>query len=172
MTIKLSLVPKGLAVLSSSSPCLIVLKSNGSAHFCTDYRKVNTITKPDYFPFPRMEDCVNRVVSATFITKLNLLKVYWLLALTPSAAEISVFATPDNLLQYTVMAFRLRNAPVTLQHLMNKVLAGILHCGKYLGNIVIYSSEWDEHVKSLCAAFNCLQAASLTLNLAKYELIK
>ncbi len=26
--------------------------------FCTDFRKVNAVTKPDSFPLPRMEDCV------------------------------------------------------------------------------------------------------------------
>ncbi|KAI2644852.1 Retrovirus-related Pol polyprotein from transposon 17.6 [Labeo rohita] len=118
---------------------------------------------------PRMEDCVDRVGSATFVTKLDLLKGYWQVPLTPRAAEISAFVTPDDLLQYTVMAFGLRTAPATFQRLMNKVLAGISHCDAYLDDIVIYSSEWDEHVKLLCAVFDRLCAASLTLNLAKCE---
>lgn len=68
------LLENGLAVPSSSawsSSCLIVPKSDGSARFCTDYRKVNAIMKPDSFPLPYMEDCVDRVGSATFVTKLN-----------------------------------------------------------------------------------------------------
>lgn len=28
-------------------PCLLVDKSDKSPHFCTDYRKVNGVTKPD-----------------------------------------------------------------------------------------------------------------------------
>ncbi len=60
-----------------------------------------------------MEDCVDRVGSATFVSKLDLLKGYWQVPLTPRAAKISAFVTPDNLLQYNVMAFGLRNAPAT-----------------------------------------------------------
>ncbi len=104
------LLENGLAVPSScawSSPCIIVPKSDGTARFCTDYRKVNAITKPDSFPLPHMEDCVDRVGSATFVSKLDLLKGYWQVPLTPHAAEISAFVTPDNLLHYTVMAFGL-----------------------------------------------------------------
>ncbi len=88
--------------------------------------------------------------------------------LTPRAAKISAFVTPDNLLQYTVMAFGLRNAPATFQRLMNRVLSGIPNCDAYLDNIVVYTSDWNEHLKMLCMVFDHLQAFSLTLNLAKW----
>ncbi len=67
------LLENGLAVPSSSacssSPCIIVPKSDGTARFCTDYRKVNAITKPDSFPLPRMKDCVDRVGVSYFCFK-------------------------------------------------------------------------------------------------------
>ncbi len=89
--------------------------------------------------------------------------------LTPRAAEISAFVTPDDLLQYTVMAFRLRNAPATFQRLMNRELSGIPNCDAYLDDIVVYTSDWNEHLKMLRMLFDRLQAFSLTLNLAKCE---
>lgn len=58
------LLEHNLAAPSSSawcSPCLIVPKSDGSSRFCTDYRKVNLVTKADSFPMPCMEDCVDCV---------------------------------------------------------------------------------------------------------------
>ncbi len=70
-----------------SSPCLLVPKSDLSVRFCTDYRKVNAVTKPDSFPLPRMEDCIDRVGPAKFVTKLDLLKGYWQVPLTPRASE-------------------------------------------------------------------------------------
>ncbi|XP_073715771.1 uncharacterized protein [Misgurnus anguillicaudatus] len=50
-----------------SSPCLLVPKADSSVRFCTDYRKVNAVTKPDSFPLPRMEDCIDRVGPAKFV---------------------------------------------------------------------------------------------------------
>ena len=41
-----------------SLPCLLVGKANCGDCYCTDFQKVNGVTKP---PLPRMEDCVDRV---------------------------------------------------------------------------------------------------------------
>ncbi len=120
------LLEHGLAKPSCSpwsSPCLLVPKSDGTARFCTDYRKVNAVTIPDCFPLPRMEDCVDNLGSARYVSKLDLLKGYWQVPLTSSASDISAFVTPDSFLQYSVMAFGMRNAPATFQRLIN--IAGL-----------------------------------------------
>ncbi|XDV32819.1 hypothetical protein PO909_003528 [Leuciscus waleckii] len=137
--------------------------------FCTDYRKVNSVTVPDCFPLPRMEDSVDNLGSARYVSKLDLLKGYWQVPLTARASDISAFVTPDNFLQYSVMAFGMRNAPATFQRLINIVLAGVPKCNAYLDDLVIYSVDWSEHVSSLRTVFEHLEKASLTLNLAKCE---
>lgn len=126
-----------------SSPCVLSVRSDSSDRFCTDYRKVNSVTKPDCFPLPRIDDCIDHVGGAAFVSKLDLLKGYWQVPLTERAKEISAFVTPDAFLQYTVMPFRVRNAPATFQRLFNTVLAGIHGCEAYLDDIVIYSTTWD-----------------------------
>lgn len=70
-------------------------------------------------------------------------------------------------MQYCVMAFGMRNAPATFQRLINLVLAGVSNCNAYLDDLVIYSTDWAEHVSTLREVFTRLENASLTLNLAK-----
>ncbi len=70
-------------------PCILVGKANGSMRFCTDFRKVNSVTKPDYFPIPRVEDCVDLVGSGKFVSKFDLLKAYWQVPLSKRAHDIS-----------------------------------------------------------------------------------
>lgn len=159
------LVREGLAELSSSpwsSPCLLVPKSDGNYRFCTDYRKINAVTVPNCFPMPRMEDCIDNLGSAQFVSKLDLLKGYCQVPLTPRASEISAFVTPDSFMQYRVMAFGLRNAPATFQRLVNTVLAGVSNCSAYLDDLVVYSTSWSEHLSLLGTVFQRLEAASLT----------
>ncbi len=117
---------------------MLVPKPDGSWGFCTDFRKVNAVTKPDSFPLPRIEDCVDRVGSASFVTKLDLLNGYWQVPLTPCASEVSAFVNPNSFLQYTSMAFGMRNAPAKFQRLMVKVLSGVSNCEVYLDDIVIF----------------------------------
>ncbi|KAL0152873.1 hypothetical protein M9458_051806 [Cirrhinus mrigala] len=130
---------------------------------------MNKITKADSFPLPRVKDCVDRVGSANFVSKLDLLKGYWQVPLTPRASEISVFVTPDHFMQYKVLVFGIRNAAATFQRLMQRVLVGVTNCEVYIDDGVVYSSSWEEHVKALEDVFSKLAAASLTLNAAKCE---
>lgn len=76
-----------------------------------------------------MEDCIERVGSAKYVTKLDLLKSYRQVPLTPHASEISDLVTPETFLQYIVMPFMLHSAPLVLDlmwHLPNRFLS--VHC--------------------------------------------
>lgn len=162
------LAENGFAKLSCSpwsSPYVMVPKSDDTPRFCSDFRKVNGVTKTDSFPLPRMDDLIDRVGPATCITKLDLLKGYWKVPLTPPASDISAFVTPDAFMQYTVMPFGLKNAPATLQ----QVLGDVPNCSVYLDDVVVFSNDWKSHLSVLREVFQRLADASLTLNLAKCE---
>ena len=70
-----------------------------TVYMCTDYRKVNNVTKSDSFPIPRMEDCIDRIGNTKYVTKFDLLKGFWQVPLTERAKEISAFVTPSGLYQ-------------------------------------------------------------------------
>ena len=42
-----------------SSPCILVPNPDGTFRMCTDYREVNSVTKTDTFPIPRIDDCID-----------------------------------------------------------------------------------------------------------------
>lgn len=64
-------------VSSWSSPCLLVKKPDGTFRPCTDLWKVNQVTQYDSFLLPCMEDCVDQVGSAKYVSIFDLLKGYW-----------------------------------------------------------------------------------------------
>lgn len=110
---------------------------------CTDYRKINGVTKTDTFPIPRMDDCIDKVGKAKYVTKFDLLKGFWQVPLTDHAKEISAFATPEGLYQYKVMPFGMKNSPATFQRLINKVIADFEDCEAYIDDVIIYSETWS-----------------------------
>ena len=47
----------------SASPMVLVCKKDSSLRFCMDYRKLNSVTKPDVFPMPRIDDMLDQLGS-------------------------------------------------------------------------------------------------------------
>lgn len=72
-------------------------KSNQTVHLCIDFCKVNGVTKSDVYPIPQLEDCVDRIGHAQFVSKFDLLTGYWQVPLTERARDVSAFVTLDSL---------------------------------------------------------------------------
>ena len=154
---------------SWSSPCVLVPKPNGSVRFCTDYRKVNAVTKTDVFPIPRVDDCIDRIGNAKYLTKMDLLKGYWCVPLTERGREISAFVTSSGLYEYNVLPFGMKNAPATFQRMMESVVQGLGHTHAYIDDLITKSDTWEDHIMNLEELFKRLDKARLTVNLAKSE---
>lgn len=151
-----------------SSPILLVPKKDGGVRFCTDFRKLNSVSRFDSYPMPRIDELVERLGKAHYMTTLDLCKGYWQVPLEPSCRPYTAFRTPTGLYQYTVMAFGLHGAPATFQRLMDGILAGCDHyAAACLDDVVIYSQSWQEHLEHLSDILKSLQKAGLTINSSK-----
>ena len=123
---------------------------------------MNLVTKTDSFPIPRVEDYIDRIGYAKYMSKLDLLKGYWQVPLTPRAKEISTFVTPDGFFQYKVMPFGMKNAPVTFQRIINKITANFEGCEAYIDDVIVFGNTWKQHLERLRELFRRLRAAKLT----------
>lgn len=59
------------------SPVVLVRKEDGTLRFCIDYRKLNTITKKDVYPLPRIYDTLDRGHGAKYFSSMDLKTGYW-----------------------------------------------------------------------------------------------
>ena len=59
------------------SPLVAVDKPDGSLRLCVDFRKLNAITQFDAFSMPQVNELVERIGQANFISTLDLAKGYW-----------------------------------------------------------------------------------------------
>ena len=152
-----------------SSPCILVPKSDNTYRFVTDFRKVNSVTKTDSYPMPRIEDLIDNIGSAKWVTKFDLLKGYWQVPLTERAKVISAFVTPDSFFAYRVMPFGMKSASATFQRMINYVINDLDFCGAYIDDLIVCSDTWEDHVNHIRELFICLAKANLTVNLAKSQ---
>ena len=155
-----------------SSPCVLVPKPDNTYRCCTDLKRVNAVSKSDSFPLPRIDDCIDRIGQAKFVSKFDLLKGFWQIPLTERAKKISAFVTPNGLYQYKVMPFGLKNAPATFQRLINQITTGLTGVETYIDDVITHAMTWDDHMKRIRAFFERLTEAKLTVNLDKCEFCK
>ena len=136
-----------------ASPLVIVVKKDGGLRLCTDYRQLNQITKFDAYPMPQIEELLDQIGNARFITTVDLAKGYWQVPMNPDDREKTAFVSrPKGLYQFTVMPFRLSGAPATFQRMMDEVLRGTyLFTGVYLDDIIVHSATWEDHLEHLDA---------------------
>ena len=153
-----------------ASPIVMVPKSDGTLRLCTDFRRVNAVTVPDPFPLPRVEDLLDRVGQAKFLTKLDMTRGYWQVPLDEESVPISAFVTSFGHFQWRYMPFGLRNAPATFSRLVVKLLRGLDEfSGAYLDDIISFSSSWKAHVSHIRAVLTRLRDAHLTLSSTKCQ---
>ncbi|XP_064389549.1 uncharacterized protein LOC135337548 [Halichondria panicea] len=153
-----------------ASPIVMVGKKDGSVRFCVDYRKLNKVARFDAYPMPRIEELLDNIGPARYITTMDLAKGYWQIPLEESSKEKSAFTTPFGLYEFQVMPFGLHNAPATFQRTMNRVLEGCEEfAGCYIDDLVVYSKSWEEHLQHLQVVLERLQAAKLTLKPRKCQ---
>ena len=144
-------------------------KTDATFRMRTDYRKVNSVTKTDSFPVPRMDDCIDNIGQAKYVTKFDLLKGPWQIPLMDRAKKISAFVTPDGLNQYKVMPFGMKNSPATFQRQINIIVMGLDNCKACIDVAIIYRAEWDQQTKTIREFFERLTKAKVALNKAKCE---
>ncbi|KAF0031948.1 hypothetical protein F2P81_016503 [Scophthalmus maximus] len=88
-----------------SSPIVLTPKPDGTDRFCNDLRKLNEVSKFDAYPMPRVDELIERLGPAHFVSTLDLTKGYWQVPLTKEAKEKTAFSTPDGLYHYKVLPF-------------------------------------------------------------------
>lgn len=155
-----------------SSPIVLVPKPDGTLRLCVNYKRVNAVSRTDCFPLKRIEDCIDSIGLALFVSKVDLMKGYWQLLLTERARAISAFVTPDGFYEMKRMPFGLKNAPATFQRLMNAIIADLQGTEAYIDDLIVYSRSWEEHLGQLDELFSRLETANLVVNLAKSEFAK
>ena len=171
-----SMLDRNIIQPSSSpwaSPVVLVRKKNGALRFCADYRRLNSVTRKDAYPLPRVDDALDTLAGSRWFTTLDLLSGYWQVELHPEDKQKSAFTTHEGLFEFNVMPFGLCNAPATFQRLMDSVLAGLQwsSCLVYVDDVVIPGKSFKEHLSNLCNVLSCIRSANLKIHPTKCAVV-
>ncbi|KAK7934058.1 hypothetical protein WMY93_004954 [Mugilogobius chulae] len=132
------------------SPVVLVpKKEDPRLRFCVNFSKLNAVSAFDPYPMPRVDELIERLGHASYLTTLDLCKGYWQVPLDEASKDLTTFRVPSGLF---------RGAED--------------YAAAYIDDIVIYSQSWDEHLQHLSDVFRRIQEAGLVINGKKCHIAK
>ncbi len=143
-----------------SSP--IVMVPDGTLRFCNNFRHLNEFSEFDGYPMPRVDELLDHLGRARYISTLDLTKGYWQVPLFETAKPKTAFSTPSGHWQYRTLPYGLHGAPATFQRMMGILLRPCY--AAYLDDVVIHSEHWEDHLDRLWRVLMELFRTGLTAN--------
>jgi hypothetical protein len=160
------------AVQSSryTSPMVIVEKTGHDPRAVIDYRRLNAVTKTEVYPIPQMEERIERVSAAEYISVFDLVKGYWQVPMSSRAQDFATITTPFGVYRPKTMPFGLKNAPFFFTMLMDQVLLSIDEFAvPYLDDVAVYSKTWEEHLVHIRTVLTRFREAGLKVKPSKCQ---
>ena len=97
----------GGAIRPSQSPwcnaVVLVRKKDGGLRFCIDFRRLNSRTKKDAYPLPRMQETMESMVGTQFFSTMDLKSGFWQVKMAKDSQQYTAF-TVGSMGVYAVQA--------------------------------------------------------------------
>ncbi|GBL89903.1 Retrovirus-related Pol polyprotein from transposon opus [Araneus ventricosus] len=128
----------------------LVFKGSGFQR-TVGFRGLNTVTEPDRYPLPHIQDFSSELHGKVIFSKIDLQRAYHQIPVEKSDIPKTAVITPIGLFEYLYMPFGLRNAGQTFQRFIDETLRGI-PCFAYLDDILVASSD-EQSIFQICKKF-------------------
>ena len=149
-----------------ASQVVIVRKKSGEIRLCVDFRKLNAISIRDSFPLPRIEEALQAVQAAVWVTSFNLAQGYLQMAMEEANIPKTAFrAGSSGLFEFTRMPFGLTNAGASFCRLMEMVIRDqwFVTLLFYLDDICIFANSADQMLDRIELVFSRLKQYQLKI---------
>ena len=126
------------------APIVLARKNDGSPRLCIDYRRLNSKTVRDQFPLSRIEESIDAIGGARWLSTMDLASGFNQVAMDDEDRHMM----PLRIFKYNRMPMGLTNSPTTFQRLMQTCLNDYIFqiLVVYLDEIIVYSNTFDEHI--------------------------
>ena len=133
---------------------------------CIDYRRLNEVTRKDYFPLPFMDQLLERISGQLFHCFLDGHSGYFQIEIAVEDQGKTTFTCPFGTYAYRRMPFGLCNAPATFQRSMLSIFSDLVEriMEVYMDDIIVYGGSFEECLINLETVLHRCIEKNLVLN--------
>ncbi|GJX97388.1 reverse transcriptase domain-containing protein [Tanacetum coccineum] len=161
-------VPKkgGITVVTNENDELVLTRTVTGWQVCIDYRKLNEATAKDHFPFPFMDQMLERLAGNKYLCFLDGFSGYFKILIDPMDHKKTTFTCPFGTYVYRRMHFGLCNAPATFQRCMLAIFHDMIEesVKVFMDDFSVFGNSFDKCLNNLDKMLQRCKDAHLVLN--------
>lgn len=154
------------------SPGFPIRKKDDSIRFVIDYRRLNTVTQKESYPFPNVCEELMSIPANQIFSKVDLSMGYHQIALEEESQKYTSFIVFDEQYEYTRVPFGLTNAPSVFQRILRNIFGNLTYVRVFLDDIIIFSPTVQQHYHDLHQLLLKIKENNITINYPKSEFFK
>jgi len=164
-------VPKkgGMTVVQNEKGESVAKRTITGWRMCIDYRKLNTATRKDHFPFPFINQMLERLARHSYFCYLDGYSGFFQIPIHPDDQEKTTFTCPYGTFAYRRMPFGLCNAPATFQRCMMAIFTDFLEdiLEVFMDDFSVCGSSFEDCLINLEKVMERCVKVNLVLNWEK-----
>ena len=139
---------------------------------CVDYRLLNRRTIRDAYSLPRIDETMDSLSGSSLYSCLDMKQGYYQIEVAEEHKDHTAFsAGPLGFWEFNSMPFGLTNSPATFQRMIESCMGNLNlnQCLVFLDDIIVFSSDLQEHITRLEHVFERLSQWGLKLKPSKCD---
>ena len=149
----IQVVPKkiGITVVKNHNDELVPTHVQNGWWVCIYYRKLNLVTRKDYFPLPFIDQMLERLADHSYYCFLDGYSSYFQIAIAPEDQEKMTFTCPFGTFAYRCMPFGFCNALATFQMCMVSIFLDYIEhiIEVFMDDFIAYGDYFDNFLHNL-----------------------
>ena len=157
-----------------ASPIVCVLKGKAGqdgVRIAVDYRYLNKHCEGDAYPLPNVDDVIQRVGKANWISTFDLKGAYLNIPVKPEHQWLTAFVWDEGLYEFTRAPYGQKGSGCTFVRVLQQILQPIKEFAEsYVDDISVFSDLWQSHLTHIEKFLQVIKDSGFVLNLKKTSL--